>query len=97
MLYPSNLCIIILPLNLLLQIVLHPRWGSAVYPATLFTKAPLRPLLDAIKEAEAELQGTGLSQPRPDSAIRVQGWGLEPYPSIQEAEAEPQGTGLSQP
>jgi hypothetical protein len=48
---------------LLLQIVLHPRWGSAVYPATLFTKAPLQPLLEAIKEAEAELQGTGLSQP----------------------------------
>jgi hypothetical protein len=45
------------------QIVLHPRWGSAVYPATLFTKAPLQELLDAVKEAEALLQGTGLSQP----------------------------------
>jgi len=43
--------------------VLHPRWGSAVYPATLFTKAPLDELLTAIKEAEALLQGTGLSQP----------------------------------
>lgn len=46
-----------------LQIVLHPRWGSAVYPATLFTKAPLAQLVEAIKEAEALLQGTGLSQP----------------------------------
>jgi hypothetical protein len=46
----------------MLQIVLHPRWGSAVYPATLFTKAPLQELLDAVKEAEALLQGTGLSQ-----------------------------------
>jgi hypothetical protein len=45
------------------QIVLHPRWGSAVYPATLFTKAPLQQLLDAVKETEAMLQGTGLSQP----------------------------------
>lgn len=45
------------------KIVLHPRWGSAVYPATLFAKAPLQLLLEAIKEAEAELQGTGLSQP----------------------------------
>lgn len=45
------------------QIVLHPRWGSAVYPATLFTKAPLQELLAAIKEAEAMLQGNGLSQP----------------------------------
>lgn len=43
--------------------MLHPRWGSAVYPATLFTKAPLDELLTAIKETEALLQGTGLSQP----------------------------------
>jgi hypothetical protein len=50
-------------LRCLLQIVLHPRWGSAVYPASLFAKAPLQQLLEAIKEAEAELQGTGLSQP----------------------------------
>lgn len=39
-----------------LQIVLHPRWGSAVYPASLFTKAPLSVLLDAIRETEAQLQ-----------------------------------------
>ncbi|KAF6259039.1 methylmalonic aciduria and homocystinuria type D protein [Scenedesmus sp. NREL 46B-D3] len=45
------------------KIVLHPRWGSAVYPATLFAKAPLQPLLEAIREAEAQLQRTGLSQP----------------------------------
>eukprot|EP00775_Hariotina_reticulata_P004124 gene4124-4370_t len=45
------------------KIVLHPRWGSAVYPATLFTKAPLQDLLSAVKEAEAMLQGSGLSQP----------------------------------
>jgi hypothetical protein len=33
-----------------------------VYPATLFTKAPLQELLSAVKEAEALLQGTGRSQ-----------------------------------
>jgi hypothetical protein len=35
--------------------VLHPKWGSAVYPATLFTRAPAEQLLAAIKEAEVEL------------------------------------------
>jgi hypothetical protein len=43
--------------------VLHPRWGSAVYPASLFTKAPLPELLAAIRDAEALLHGSGLSQP----------------------------------
>jgi hypothetical protein len=42
--------------------VLHPRWGSSVYPATLFCKAPLAELLAAIKETEAALQSNGLSQ-----------------------------------
>lgn len=38
------------------QILLHPKWGSAVYPASLFTKAPLDSLLAAIRQAEQELQ-----------------------------------------
>lgn len=32
------------------KVVLHPKWGSSVYPATLFTTAPLQRLLDAIDE-----------------------------------------------
>jgi len=34
-----------------LQILLHPIWGSAVYPATMFTTAPLDTLLKAIEAA----------------------------------------------
>eukprot|EP00245_Coleochaete_scutata_P002668 TRINITY_DN13625_c0_g1_i2.p1 TRINITY_DN13625_c0_g1~~TRINITY_DN13625_c0_g1_i2.p1 ORF type:complete len:181 (+),score=38.00 TRINITY_DN13625_c0_g1_i2:110-652(+) len=30
------------------KVVLHPRWGSSVYPATMFTKAPLDALLETI-------------------------------------------------
>lgn len=59
----TALCCVLVCRPCCVQIVLHPRWGSAVYPATLFTKAPLQQLLDAVKEAEAMLQGTGLSQP----------------------------------
>ena len=35
--------------------VLHPKWGSSIYPSTMFTKAPLEDLMQAIKEVEAEL------------------------------------------
>ena len=38
-----------------LQVLLHPQWGSAVYPATMFTCAPLEVLQAAIKQAEAKL------------------------------------------
>lgn len=34
------------------QVLLHPQWGSAVYPATMFTCAPLELLLAAIKCVE---------------------------------------------
>lgn len=40
---------------LALQIILHPKWGSAVYPATLFAKAPVEKLVEAIQEVEAAL------------------------------------------
>ena len=33
------------------QVLLHPNWGSSVYPATLFTKAPLEKLQEAIAAA----------------------------------------------
>jgi hypothetical protein len=46
----------ILPfLVLLLKIILHPKWGSSVYPASMFVKAPVEVVLAAIKAAEAEL------------------------------------------
>lgn len=41
----------------LLQIVLHPQWGSSVYPATIFAKAPLAAVQAAIAGAEAALAG----------------------------------------
>lgn len=34
------------------KILLHPRWGSSCYPATIFTTAPLRKVQAAIKIAE---------------------------------------------
>ena len=37
------------------KIVLHPRWGSSVYPATLFTAAPPEALAAAVAAAEAAL------------------------------------------
>ena len=30
------------------RVVLHPQWGTAVYPATLFTDAPLEALLEEL-------------------------------------------------
>lgn len=44
------------------QVVLHPRWGSAVYPASLFARAPLEAVQRAIQETEAELRQQGLDQ-----------------------------------
>lgn len=35
------------------QILLHPKWGSAVYPATMFTTAPLDLLKAAIDAASS--------------------------------------------
>lgn len=39
------------------KIILHPRWGSAVYPSSLFTKAPLDRLTAAIRATEEQLKG----------------------------------------
>lgn len=37
------------------KILLHPKWGSAVYPASLFVKAPLKRVKEAIAEAEKKV------------------------------------------
>lgn len=37
------------------KVVLHPRWGSAVYPASIVTKAPLEATLRALESAAAAL------------------------------------------
>eukprot|EP00898_Chlorokybus_atmophyticus_P004289 jgi/Chlat1/4861/Chrsp31S04887 len=34
------------------KVVLHPTWGSSVYPATMFTTAPLQTLVHAIESNE---------------------------------------------
>eukprot|EP00271_Cylindrocystis_brebissonii_P022042 TRINITY_DN8252_c0_g1_i3.p1 TRINITY_DN8252_c0_g1~~TRINITY_DN8252_c0_g1_i3.p1 ORF type:complete len:183 (-),score=18.03 TRINITY_DN8252_c0_g1_i3:787-1335(-) len=34
------------------KVILHPRWGSAVYPATMFTKAPLETFLRVVADQE---------------------------------------------
>ena len=44
------------------QVLIHPRWGTSVYPATLFTKAPVTVLRKIIEEVEAEATGTGYYQ-----------------------------------
>ncbi|EFN59706.1 hypothetical protein CHLNCDRAFT_133264 [Chlorella variabilis] len=38
------------------KIILHPKWGSNVYPASLFAKAPLAAVVAAIEEAVAALR-----------------------------------------
>ena len=38
------------------KVVLHPQWGSAVYPASLFTKAPLDALRAAVADAERAIR-----------------------------------------
>jgi len=40
------------------KIVLHPRWGSSVYPASIFTKATIDAVKAAIGRAERILDGT---------------------------------------
>ncbi len=42
----------------LLQIVLHPKWGSSVYPATMFARVPADRLMAAIREVDAELRSS---------------------------------------
>lgn len=44
------------------QVLIHPRWGTSVYPATLFTKAPVTVLKKIIEEVEAETTDTGYYQ-----------------------------------
>lgn len=39
------------------KIVLHPRWGSSVYPASMFARAPVEAVVAAIAVAEAALGG----------------------------------------
>ncbi|KIY94315.1 hypothetical protein MNEG_13646 [Monoraphidium neglectum] len=38
------------------KVVLHPKWGTSVYPATLFARAPFEALQAAIKGAEEHLR-----------------------------------------
>lgn len=40
------------------QVVLHPDWGTSVYPASLFTRAPLDALAAAVQLVEEELRGS---------------------------------------
>lgn len=40
------------------QIILHPCWGSSVYPASLFAKAPVAAVTEAIDAAVAQLRGS---------------------------------------
>lgn len=42
--------------------MLHPQFGTASYPATLFTKAPLTVLRVVIEQVEAEATDTGYYQ-----------------------------------
>ena len=37
------------------KVALHPRWGSAFYPASLLTKAPLDSTVRALADAAAAL------------------------------------------
>ncbi|GAQ88723.1 hypothetical protein KFL_004540080 [Klebsormidium nitens] len=36
------------------KVILHPKWGSSVYPATLFAKAPLEVVLEAINKVDEQ-------------------------------------------
>ena len=42
--------------------LIHPCWGTSVYPATLFTKAPVNVLKKVIEEVESESIDTGYYQ-----------------------------------
>lgn len=48
------------------RVLLHPSWGSAVYPASLFTKAPLPALVPAMEEAAASMPI--ITEPSADAA-----------------------------
>lgn len=37
------------------KVVLHPKWGTSVYPATLFARAPAEAVDEAVRLAEEEL------------------------------------------
>ena len=41
------------------RVLLHPSWGAAVYPATLFARAPLEVLLEAMRNAAEVEAGLG--------------------------------------
>ncbi|KAF9103653.1 hypothetical protein BGX27_010479, partial [Mortierella sp. AM989] len=36
------------------KVLLHPNWGSKIYPATFFTTAPLETLLKVVTQVEQE-------------------------------------------
>lgn len=42
-----------------MQIILHPKWGSSVYPASIFAKAPLEAVTEALRKAEAATAAEG--------------------------------------
>jgi hypothetical protein len=37
------------------KVVLHPKWGTSAYPATLFARAPAEAVKAAIKGAEEQI------------------------------------------
>ncbi len=37
------------------QILLHPRWGSSIYPASMFVKAPVAEIQAALAAASGEM------------------------------------------
>lgn len=37
------------------KVILHPKWGSSVYPASMFAKAPVEAVLESIALAEKEV------------------------------------------
>jgi Methylmalonic aciduria and homocystinuria type D protein len=34
------------------KVILHPKWGASMYPASLFAKAPVEVLADVLREHE---------------------------------------------
>lgn len=42
------------------KIVLHPKWGTSVYPASMFAKAPIEVVVEAIEKAEEHCKGHAL-------------------------------------
>ncbi|GBG66435.1 hypothetical protein CBR_g61478 [Chara braunii] len=62
------------------KVILHPKWGSSVYPASMFAKAPLEVLLEVIREVEADSTSPLSSSAEPSVAN-----GKELSPSKREA------------